>query len=76
MGGKHIPTVFSTMNMAGNVGAVVFPLVVPWLVRLTGNWDLVLFVFAGVYLAAAACWLPINPNGTVFDRPRLLAQRK
>jgi ACS family glucarate transporter-like MFS transporter len=68
MGGKHIPTVFSMMNMSGNLGAMVFPLLVPWLVRLAGNWGLVLFVFAGVYLAAGACWLPINPNRTVFDR--------
>ncbi len=31
MGGKHVPIVFSTMNMAGNFGAFVFPIIVPWL---------------------------------------------
>ena len=29
LGGRHVGPVFSVMNMAGNVGAIVFPLVVP-----------------------------------------------
>jgi MFS family permease len=70
MGGRHVAPVFSTMNMAGNVGAVAFPLLTPSLVEATGSWDLVLFLFAGLYLAAALCWLPFNPEGTLFDRPR------
>lgn len=65
MGGKQVATVFSTMNMSGNIGGWVFPVIVPYLVTLTGNWDLVLFVFAGIYLAAALCWLPFNPNQTI-----------
>jgi hypothetical protein len=40
---------------------------VPELVLLSGSWDLVLFVFAGIYVAAAACWLLLEPRGTVFD---------
>jgi MFS family permease len=69
MGGKHIPTVFSLMNMSGNVGAFLFPLLVPWLLRLSGeDWNLVLIVFAGIYLAAAVFWLLLNPHGTIFDQ--------
>jgi len=68
MGGNHVAPVFSTMNMAGNVGAAVFPLLVPPLVNATGSWDLVLFLFAGIYLAAGLCWIPFNPNGTIFDQ--------
>jgi len=68
MGGQHVATVFSTMNMSGSVGAFVFPLVVPWIVRLPGGWDLMLPVFAGLYLAAAVCWLTLNPLGSVVDR--------
>jgi MFS family permease len=69
MGGKHVAPVFSTMNMAGNIGAAVFPFLVPPLVAVTGSWDLVLFLFAGIYVAAALCWMPFNPEGTIFDRP-------
>jgi MFS family permease len=65
LGGRHVAMVFSMMNMAGNVGAAVFPNVVPWLVGWTGSWDLVLFVFAGVYVAAAACWLPFDPERSI-----------
>lgn len=68
MGGKNVPMVFSLMNMSGNIGAVVFPVVVPRLVFWTGSWDLVLFVFAGLYVASALCWALLNPNGTIGAR--------
>jgi ACS family glucarate transporter-like MFS transporter len=70
MGGRHVATVFATMNMAGNVGAMLFPLVVPQVVRWTGEWEAVLFLFAGMYVGAATCWLCLNPDGTVFHRGR------
>jgi ACS family glucarate transporter-like MFS transporter len=69
MGGKHITTVFAVMNMAGNVGALLFPVVVSRLRVGTGNWNAVLFLFAGIYLAAALCWLPINPDRPIVGRP-------
>ncbi|MCH8922767.1 MAG: MFS transporter [Planctomycetes bacterium] len=64
MGGRHTAMVFSVMNMAGNVGAVLFPLAVPQLLKLGGeeNWDLVLFTFAAIYVAAAVCWLLVDPT--------------
>lgn len=65
MGGKHVAPVFSIMNMSGNLGAVLFPVAVPWLVAETGNWDAVLFLFAGLYVAAGLCWLPFNPEGSI-----------
>lgn len=73
MGGRHVATVFSVMNMAGNVGAWMFPVMVPWLVgtgstEVTEDWDRVLFLFAGMYAAAAVCWLLLNPEGTVYHR--------
>lgn len=66
LGGRHIAPVFSVMNMAGNVGAIVFPLVVPWLKDATGSWDAVLYLFAGIYFAAALCWLMVNPSRKIF----------
>jgi MFS family permease len=68
MAGEHVAPVFSTMNMSGNLGALAFPVVVPWLIDWTGGWDAVLFVFAGLYLAAAFFWMLLNPTGTIFDR--------
>jgi hypothetical protein len=68
-------TWFATMNMVGNFGAAMFPVIVPWLLlwgtageQAAENWDAVLFAFGGVYLMSAACWLLLNPHGTVFDQ--------
>jgi hypothetical protein len=65
-GGRQVAVVFATMNMSGNVGAGLFPFVVGWLVAITGNWDLALFVFAGLFAADAVCWVLLNPKGTLF----------
>jgi MFS transporter, ACS family, D-galactonate transporter len=63
VGGKHVSTIFSTMNMAGNVGGFLSPLLVAWLVDVTNqNWNAVLLLFAGIYLGGAFCWVWINPH--------------
>ncbi|MFP6612965.1 MAG: MFS transporter [Pirellulales bacterium] len=66
MGGRHVATVFSTMNMSGSIGAVVFPAVVPWIESWLG-WGAVLLTFGGLYVGAAVCWLMLRTDGTVFD---------
>jgi len=71
LGGRHVAMVFSLMNMGGNIGAFVFPIVVPYLLNEdpnvpgSGNWELVLYVFAAMYLAAALCWLFADPTASV-----------
>jgi sugar phosphate permease len=66
MGGTQVAPVFSLMNMMGNIGAIVFPLIVPDIVE-AGGWDNVLFLFGGIYVAAAACWCFLDPRGTIVD---------
>jgi len=66
MGGRFVTPVFSVMNMTGNLGAVCFPLVVQWLGDAqTTNWDQVFLLFVGLNLAAAVCWLPLDPNRAI-----------
>ncbi len=65
-GGRHVATVFSTMNMFGNMGAALFPVTAGWLVAQTGNWNLILFLFAGIMAIDAVCWALLNPRGTLF----------
>jgi ACS family glucarate transporter-like MFS transporter len=65
LGGRHVTTVFSFMNMCGNAGAFVFPIAVPRLVAWTGAWDAVLFAFALIHAAAAVCWLCFNGNRSI-----------
>lgn len=65
MGGKHIGTVFSVMNTAGNLGAFVMPMVVGWFAGWRG-WDEVLLLLAGLYFTAAVCWAFIRVEGSIF----------
>ena len=65
-GGRHVATVFSSMNMCGNIGAALFPLTAGWLVHRTGNWNLMLMLFAGIMAVDAVCWAILNPRGTLF----------
>jgi MFS family permease len=65
-GGRHVATVFSTMNTCGNLGAALFPISAGWLVAQTGNWNLILFLFAGIMAIDAVCWALLNPRGTLF----------
>ncbi len=67
MSGEHIPTVFGTMNTAGNLGAALCPMIVPLVVEATGSWNAVLFFFAGIYLAGAACWMLLDPERPIFQ---------
>jgi ACS family glucarate transporter-like MFS transporter len=64
IGGRYLAVIFGLMNMAGNLGAFAFVSFVPWL-REVGGWNLVLLVFVGMHLAAALCWLLLDPNATI-----------
>ncbi|HEX7377302.1 MAG TPA: MFS transporter [Pirellulales bacterium] len=61
-GGERVATAFGIMNMCGSFGATLFPIVAAELRTATGDWELVLAVFAGIYLAAAICWMFIDPD--------------
>lgn len=65
-GGKHVATVFGAMNMCGNFGAMLFPVTVGLVVTWTKNWNLALFIFAGLMAVDAVCWSLLNPRGTLF----------
>jgi MFS family permease len=70
LGGRHVSTVFSTMNMSGNIGGALSPVAVSLLVGATGqNWDVVLLFFVAIYLAAAVCWMFLDPNTPLFPDP-------
>lgn len=66
LGGRHVATVFSVMNMCGNIGAALFPPLVGRWVDATGRWNEVLLIFAAMYIAAAACWMSLNPRRMIF----------
>ncbi len=78
LGGRHVATVFSTMNMAGNLGAFCTP-VIAERVAHWWSWNEVLWYLAGLYVAAAICWCWLRIEGTLVeeigDRPSAIGHR-
>jgi len=76
MGERHVATLFATMNMCGNFGALLFINAVPWSLKLIAQhypdyansaWDAVLLLFGLTYVGAGLCWFFLRTNGTVLD---------
>lgn len=61
VGGKTVGTLSGTMNMMGNVGGFVSPIVTGYIVQRTGHWDLAFCVTAAGYALGALCWLAMDP---------------
>jgi sugar phosphate permease len=66
-GGRRVATIFSVMNMCGNTGAALFPAAVGTLIDTTGDWDLVLYLFAGILALDALFWALLNPRRPLFQ---------
>jgi MFS transporter, ACS family, glucarate transporter len=61
VGGQAVATLSGTMNMMGNVGGCVSPIVCGYIVKQTGNWNLAFYVTAAAYVLGAFCWLAMDP---------------
>ena len=66
-GGSRIATVFSVMNMCGNIGAGLFPLIIGKWIQMGNNWSFALFLFAGIFAIDAVIWALLNPKKPLFD---------
>ena len=63
IGGKFSGTVSGAMNMLGNLAGFAAPVLGGVLLdRTHGNWNMLLYVMAAVYVAGAACWPFIDPD--------------
>ena len=61
VGGKYCGTVSGAMNMWGNVGGALAPLVNGYILQWTDNWNLVFYVAAAIYLLGIVCWRLLDP---------------
>ena len=66
VGGSQPAVVGATMNSAGQVGAMLCPLIVGYSLEWFQNWDITLYVIGGLFILAAACWFVIDPQQKVF----------
>lgn len=62
LGGRHAGVVSGSMNMFGNFGGALSPVVTGWCLEAWGSWNAPLASVALGYLVAAGCWLLIDPT--------------
>lgn len=62
LGGRDAGAIYAIMNTAGSLGAILFPVVVPRVVEVSGSWNAVLILLAGIHLAAGVSWLLFNSD--------------
>jgi MFS family permease len=60
IGRQYAGTVSGTMNSLGQIGGVMAPVLVGWLVQEFGSWSLPLLLSAGYYVVSALLWLFID----------------
>ena len=67
VGRNHVAVVGATMNSAGNLAAMLNPLIVAYSVQWFGNWNLPLYLMGVLFLVGAVCWTLVDPAQPVFD---------
>lgn len=61
VGGRHAGALAGSMNMMGNAGGAIAPMVVPLVLAATdNNWSVNITLFAMAYFLGAGCWFFIN----------------
>ena len=67
IGGNHAGVVSAAMNTSGQIGSVISPLMVTFLLGRLGDWNAPLLVMGGLFLMGALCWGLIDPHKRIFE---------
>ena len=62
IGGRHSGVLSAAMNTSGQIGGILSPIVLAYVVEIFANWAIPLYLMAGLYLMASFCWLLIRPD--------------
>jgi len=63
IGGRYSGTVSGAMNMVGNIGGALSPLIIGYILTWNpGNWTLTFYVSSAIYLMGGVCWLFIDAH--------------
>jgi MFS family permease len=77
IGGAYTATVAAAMNMLGNLGGFVAPVVGGIILQRVGTghggWNLLIYSMVGASAVSAACWLYIDPESPARDREHQLS---
>ncbi len=62
VGGRCAGSLSGSMNMMGNAGGALAPMIVPFVLKAAhNNWNANFWMFAAVYFLGALCWIFIEP---------------
>jgi MFS transporter, ACS family, glucarate transporter len=61
VGGKYAGTLSGSMNMMGNLAGGFAPVAGGYILAMTHNWNLTLYVSAAIYSLGVICWLLLDP---------------
>ncbi len=62
LGGRNSATLGAIMNTAGQLGGILSPIALAYIVDRFGNWSMPLHVLSGLYFVAAFSWILIKPE--------------
>ncbi|MBI4475086.1 MAG: MFS transporter [Acidobacteria bacterium] len=68
VGQEHAGTVSGLMNMSGNIGGALSPIVFAWLVQSVGSWAAPFVVASVLCSLAAVLWLKIDPTSRIVEK--------
>jgi ACS family glucarate transporter-like MFS transporter len=62
LGGRNAAVLGAVMNTAGQVGGILSPIALAYIVDRSGNWNMPLHVLSVLYFIAAFSWIVIKPE--------------
>lgn len=60
--GAHAGVVSACMNTAGQVGGMLSPVLIGFVLQYWGNWSMPLYLTGALFFVGALCWLFIDPT--------------
>src|SRR6266704_3005196 len=71
VGGRCAGSLSGSMNMMGNAGGALAPMIVPFVLKAAhNNWNANFWMFAAVYFLGALCWLFIDSVTPLEPQPQ------
>jgi MFS family permease len=67
VGRNHVSVVGAAMNSAGNLAAMLNPLIVAYSVQWFGSWNIPLYLMGALFLVGAGCWALVDPSRPIFE---------
>ncbi|HWA87004.1 MAG TPA: MFS transporter [Opitutus sp.] len=67
IGGRHVGVVSAAMNTSGNLGNVIAPPLVTFLLAKFHDWNAPILAIGALFVVAALCWAAIDPRDRVFE---------